>query len=102
MHLTMVHVQVKPEHVDEFIAATRLNHDGSIREQGNLRFDVLQSEDDSTRFLLQEVFASPEAAAEHKTTPHYLEWRETVADWMASPRDGKRYRVLAPEDVTAW
>ena len=102
MHLTMVHVHVKPERVKEFVAATRRNHMRSIQEDGNLRFDVLQSEDDPTRFVLYEVYASAEAAAAHKSTPHYHEWREAVADWMATPREGKRYRVLAPEDPTAW
>jgi autoinducer 2-degrading protein len=102
MHLTMVHVRVKPERVDDFIAATRRNHEGSIREEGNLRFDVLQSEDDRSSFVLYEVFASAEAAAEHKQTSHYLDWREAVANWMAEPREGRRYRVLSPEDPAAW
>ena len=102
MHLTMVHVHVLPERVDDFVTATRRNHERSIEETGNLRFDVLQSEDDPARFVLYEVFASPDAAAEHKTTPHYLEWRAMVAEWMASPREGKPYRVLVPEDPAAW
>jgi autoinducer 2-degrading protein len=48
------------------------------------------------------VYASAEAAAAHKETGHYHQWREMVADWMASPREGKRYRVLEPEDPAAW
>jgi autoinducer 2-degrading protein len=97
MHVTLVHVHVKPEQLEPFIAATRRNHEDSVREPGNVRFDVMQSEDDPTRFLLLEVFRDEESAAAHKTTQHYLTWREKVAAWMASPREGHRYRLLAPE-----
>jgi len=96
MHVTLVHVHVKPDKIEEFIAATRENHLASVKEPGNLRFDVLQSEDDPTRFVLYEAYRDAAAAAAHKNTPHYLKWRETVADWMAEPRKGVRYRGLLP------
>lgn len=96
MLVTMVHVQVKPENVQDFIAATRLNHESSVRETGNRRFDILQSPDDPARFVLYEAYASPEAAAAHKNTPHYSKWRDTVAPWMAVPRVGIPYKGLFP------
>lgn len=96
MHVTLVHVHVKPERVDEFLAATRRNHEGSVREPGNVRFDVLQSEDDPAHVVLVEMFRDVETAAAHKHTPHYLAWREEVADWMAAPREGRRFRLVAP------
>jgi autoinducer 2-degrading protein len=102
MHVTVVEIEVKPEHVEEFIAATRANHEGSIRENGNRRFDVLQFADDPTRFLLYEVYATVEAAAAHKTTAHYLAWRDRVAPWMASRRKGIACRALCPEDPSLW
>ena len=46
MIVTSVTVYVKNEHVDAFIAATVENHEASVKEQGNMRFDVLQSMDD--------------------------------------------------------
>jgi autoinducer 2-degrading protein len=67
-----------------------------MREPGNLRFDVLQSPDDPTRFVLYEAYASAEAAAAHKATPHYLAWRDAVAPWMAEARVGTPYRGLFP------
>jgi len=100
--VTLVHVTVKPERVDDFIAATRANHEGSVREPGNLRFDVLQHSGDPSRFVLYEVYATPEAAAAHKNTPHYLTWRDRVADWMAAPRAGVSCRPLFPEDPAQW
>jgi autoinducer 2-degrading protein len=96
MLVTCVHVHVKPEHVEAFIAASAANHQASVQEAGNRRFDVLQSSEDPCRFLLYEAYDSAEAAAAHKQTPHYITWRDTVADWMAEPRRGVPYRSIAP------
>ncbi len=98
MHVTLVHVHVKPEFLEPFLAITQNNHEGARAEPGNLRFDVLQAEDDPTRFLFVEVYRDAQAAAAHKDTLHYMAWRDTVNDWMASPREGKRYRWIAPAD----
>jgi autoinducer 2-degrading protein len=97
MHVTLVHVQVKPEHTDDFIAATRLNHQASVLETGNRRFDVLQSPENPGQFILYEAYATAEAAAAHKETAHYLAWRDMVADWMAEPRQGIPYYGLFPK-----
>lgn len=96
MQVTLVHVHVKPEFVDDFIEATRKNHEASIDEDGNRRFDVLQSSDDATRFVLYEAYATAADATAHKQTAHYLQWRDTVAEWMAEPRQGIAYNGLFP------
>lgn len=96
MHVTLVHVQVKPEYVDDFIAAAQMNHEASIKEPGNLRFDILQSPDNPSHFIFYEAYTSAEAAAAHKQTAHYLTWRDKVADWMAEPRKGVPYVGLFP------
>jgi autoinducer 2-degrading protein len=96
MQVTLVHVHVKPEHVDDFIEASRLNHEASVKEPGNRRFDVLQSDTDPTRFVLYEAYTDAAEAAKHKQTEHYLMWRETVADWMAEARQGISYSGLFP------
>jgi len=98
MHTTLVHVRVKPEYIDDFIAATQLNHEASIQEPGNRRFDVLQSADIPGRFTLYEAYLSADAAAAHKKTAHYLTWRDSVAPWMAEPRQGIRYTGLFPKE----
>ena len=96
MHVTIVHVSVKPENIEEFKEACRVNHESSIKESGNLRFDVLQLADDPSKFVLYEAYKSPQDAAAHKDTAHYLTWRETVAEWMAEPRQGIVYNGLYP------
>lgn len=96
MHVTLVHVEVDPNQIDAFIAATRKNHEASIKEPGNRRFDVLQDSENQNRFILYEAYASADAAAAHKQTPHYQAWREAVADMMSKPRTGVRYDGLFP------
>ena len=96
MYVTLVNIHVRPEHLAEFIDVTRANHEGSIREPGNLRFDILQSVDDPTRFIAYEAYADEASAKAHKETAHYLAWRDTVAGWMVEPRVGVRYDGLLP------
>ncbi|MEN6308383.1 MAG: antibiotic biosynthesis monooxygenase [Anaerohalosphaeraceae bacterium] len=102
MHVTCVTVQVKADHIEDFIRATIENHKCSVQEPGNLRFDLLQHGQNPCQFLLYEAYASDETAAAHKKTAHYLKWRDTVADWMAAPREGTRYQILCPADKTQW
>ncbi len=86
MIATLVYVDVKPEYAEAFLAASIENHNGTRKEPGNVRFDVLKSDDDPTQFVLYEVFADEAAAKAHKETAHYLKWRDTVAPYMNSPR----------------
>ena len=96
MVATTVMVHVKVDRIEEFKNACIENHEASVKEPGNVRFDVLQLKEDPARFLLYEAYTSDEAAAAHKQTPHYLTWRETVADWMAEPRRGIPYVAVRP------
>jgi (4S)-4-hydroxy-5-phosphonooxypentane-2,3-dione isomerase len=96
MYVTIVNIHVKKQHIQDFIAATKLNHLASVKEPGNRRFDVLQMANDASHFVLYEVYDTAEAAAAHKKTAHYLQWRETVSDWMATVRTGTVYNGLFP------
>jgi (4S)-4-hydroxy-5-phosphonooxypentane-2,3-dione isomerase len=102
MILTCVYVHVKPETINDFIEASEMNYNGSVKEPGNLRFDFVQQADDTCRFMLYEAFESEESAVAHKTTAHYLKWRDTVKDMMAEPRYGVRYNILEPKERSEW
>lgn len=102
MIATAVIIYVKPEHVEEFIKATRENHKQSVAEPENLRFDFLRSADDPNRFMLYEVYTGPEGATAHKETAHYKKWKETVAPWMEKPREGLKHEVILPESPEQW
>lgn len=97
MYVVSVRIQVKPEHVEAFIAATRDNHRGTRREPGNLRFDLVRAVDDPARFLLYEVYHDEAAFRAHQQTAHYFLWRDTVAPWMAAPREAAKWTSVEPE-----
>ncbi len=99
MYVVCVTVFVLPQHVEAFKAATFDNARGTRREPGNVRFDVLQREDDPTRFLLYEAYRTPGDFTAHQQTAHYLRFKEAAAPWMAEPRVGVRHRSLFPEDA---
>lgn len=93
-----VHARVKPDAVEAFRAASIENSRESLREPGVARFDVVQSTEDPTRFVLVEVYRNADAPATHKATAHYARWRDAVADLMAEPRSAVRYVNVAPDD----
>jgi quinol monooxygenase YgiN len=98
MQVVFVHVRVKPEYIEQFKALTLYNASNSVKEPGIARFDVVQSEEDATRFVLIEAYRTPEAPARHKETAHYARWRDGVADLMAEPRSAVRYEsVFLPD-----
>ena len=99
MLVVHVHVDVKPESVEAFREATLANARASVQEPGVARFDVIQQQDDATKFVLVEVYRTPEDPARHKETSHYQTWRDTVADMMATPRSSVKYANVFPDDA---
>jgi quinol monooxygenase YgiN len=99
MHLVHVHIHVKTEFVEAFKQVTLENAAKSVKETGNIRFDVLQQAEDPTRFILVEIYRTAEASAAHKETAHYRLWRDAVMKMMAEPRQGIRFVNLFPQDA---
>lgn len=99
MHATLIQLHIKLDHLADFLNAVKANHEASVQEPGNLRFDVLQSRVDPTRFLLYEVYTSAKAAADHRETAHYKEWSAQVPEWLASERKATEYRCLHPSQT---
>jgi (4S)-4-hydroxy-5-phosphonooxypentane-2,3-dione isomerase len=100
--ISCVHLRVKPENRDAFMAESLEDARNSIHEPGNLRFDVLQQADDPNCFLLYEVYRDEAGAKAHKETPHYKRWAEAVKDWMAEPRTSVKYTPMFPDDLRQW
>ncbi len=98
MLIVHVHVHVKPEAVEAFKEATVENARNSVQEPGIARFDVIQQNDDPTRFILVEVYRTADDPARHKETAHYKKWRDTVADMMAEPRQSVKFTNIFPDD----
>ncbi len=96
MLVVHVHVQVKADQVEAFIAATLENACASVAEPGIARFDVIQQQDDPTRFVLVEVYRTQDDPGRHKETAHYQKWRDAVAEMMAVPRTSVKYANAFP------
>jgi len=97
MLIVHVNVHVKPEAVEMFKSASADNARASVKEPGIARFEVLQRQDDPTRFLLVELYRTPEAPAAHKETKHYQIWRDAVAPMMAEPRASVKFANVFPD-----
>lgn len=98
MFIVHVLVSVKPDKIEAFKTATSENARCSLREPGIARFDAVQQLDDPTRFVLVEVYRTPDDANRHKETAHYAQWRDTVAEMMAAPRTGITYANVFPDE----
>ena len=98
MFIVHVYVHVKPESVEAFREATLENARSSVQEPGVAHFDVIQQLDDPARFVLVEVYRTPEDPARHKETTHYRTWRDTVAEMMAEPRTSVKYANIFPDE----
>jgi (4S)-4-hydroxy-5-phosphonooxypentane-2,3-dione isomerase len=96
MFIVHVDVRVNPADVEAFKLATIENARQSVEEPGIARFDVVQQQDDPTRFVLAEAYRTPEGAAAHKETAHYQTWRDTVESMMAQPRTSAKYSNVFP------
>jgi (4S)-4-hydroxy-5-phosphonooxypentane-2,3-dione isomerase len=98
MFILIVHIHIKPEHVEAFRKATLENARNSIQEEGIARFDLLEQTDDATRFVLYEVYRDPGAPAKHRETAHYNAWVQKVADMFAEPRTRTTFYNVFPSD----
>ena len=96
LHVT---VQVKPEHVPEYLEAVR--HDAEHSEQdepGCLRFDVIQDRDHANRFYYYEVYKDEAALEAHRQSPHFKLYVEKTSAWLAAPPERRFGKNLIPAD----
>lgn len=98
MFIVHVFVHVHRQDVEAFKDASIENARNSIREPGVARFDVIQQQDDPTRFVLVEVYRTADDPLRHKETQHYEKWRDTVADMMAEPRTSMKFSNVFPDE----
>jgi len=98
MLIVHVRVLVKLQFIGQFLAATIENARLSLLEPGIARFDILQDKAHPELFVINEVYRTPEAPAQHKTTAHYLKWRDAVAEMMAEPRASVQFSNVVPLD----
>ncbi len=96
MLVVIVHVHVKNEFIGAFSKASVENAANSLNEEGLSLFDVIQENEDPSRFVLLEVYRDEAAAKAHKDTAHYKKWRAAVEEMMAEPRYSVKYHDVFP------
>src|SRR5574337_2209824 len=97
LHVT---IQVKPEHVAEFLEVVRSDAAHSDRDEpGCLRFDVVQDRDDPNRFYYYEVYRDEAALEAHRQTPHFKFYAEKTRDWMAAAAERRSGKNVIPADA---
>jgi len=96
MFIVHVFVHVKSDRVEDFKSASIENARNSLEEPGIARFDVIQQQNDPSRFDLVEVCRTANDPARHKETQHYQKWRESVEEMMAVPRQSVKYQNVFP------
>lgn len=93
MLVQVVYLEVQPEKREAFLAEARANIQASRAETGVIQFDLLQQNNDPTRFMLYEVYRDESALEAHRHTSHFQRWAERGAPLLK----GERVRVLYRE-----
>lgn len=77
-------------------AADLLAHlaEASRKEEGNLRFDVLQHTMRANHFTVIEEWQSPKALDNHAASAHTKEYRNALAPIAGSPLDERFYKLI--------
>ncbi|MGC9445585.1 antibiotic biosynthesis monooxygenase [Cereibacter sphaeroides] len=71
MLIQLVNIKVQDGTRETFLEAFRLNCDGTRKEPGNIRFDLLHDPADENNFFVYEIFESEAALDAHRQTDHY-------------------------------
>jgi len=86
MRILHVYLHIQPEKIEAFKELASYNAANSNQEEGCSRFEVLQQEDDSTRFMLIEHYRDEAAVEAHRQTAHYARWAATINDLTQGER----------------
>lgn len=90
MIVQVVHLEVQPDKLNEFLVEAKKIASESLKEPGITQFDLLQMEDDRHRFMLYEVYNTRQALEAHRQTGHFTRWVEKGVPLLA----GERVRVI--------
>ena len=96
-HVTL---QVKPEHLAEFIEIARHNAEHSVQDEpGCVRFDVIQDTDDPNRFYLYSVYRDAAATEAHFQMPHFNVYFEKSRSLLVGTPERRLGRNISPSDA---
>ena len=90
--------KILPEHVGDYLKNMKICAEASNKEQGCVRYEVLQDTEDSTIFCLLQVFRDEAAYQEHQDAEHHRHWIELSGGWRdLSGRRIHEMHYITPE-----
>ncbi|MBI3153101.1 MAG: antibiotic biosynthesis monooxygenase [Chloroflexi bacterium] len=94
MYVLSVTAHVLPNKVETFLHIIMEYALATRKESGNVRYDILQSEDDPSCFVIYEAYRTKEDFMIHRETPHSARWKTETEFLMAKPRERIRCQSL--------
>ena len=87
MYALTVTAHVLESETETFLQKTLECALATRKENGNVRYDILQSEDCISCFVIYEVYRTKEDFLFHRETPHSIKWKTETESIMAKPRE---------------
>lgn len=93
-----VELEVAEGQLENFLSAIRKNQQATLAEPGCSHFDLIRLDREGQWFAFYEIYRDADAFyVEHRNYPHYLEWREAVAETVVTGSQ----KITAGERLTA-
>ncbi|HZO03061.1 MAG TPA: putative quinol monooxygenase [Burkholderiales bacterium] len=80
----VVNIRIKPENVDSFMQALKVNAREARKEPGCRQFEVLVDPKENTKVMLFEVYDDEKAFEAHQATPHFKKYLAEAVPMLAS------------------
>lgn len=96
MHAFILHAHTRPEQAEAFEQLFLAYVEPSRAEPGCIEYHMLRDAQDPTLFIFYEVWASPEALAEHMALPHMRAFHERRLDYLRRDFEIREILMLSP------
>jgi quinol monooxygenase YgiN len=90
----LTHVDVFPVHKDQAVELVKTQADAARKDDGNLRYDVVQGDGHPNHFTLVEVWRDRKAFDAGVTTPHNKEFRDKLTPLEGALYDERLYQAV--------
>jgi quinol monooxygenase YgiN len=90
----VTHIDVTGDHKDDCVKLLRVMSDGTIREPGNLRYDVFQQKSRPNHFTVVEAWVNRKALADHAAALPTRAFRQQLLPMAGALYDERIYVIL--------
>jgi quinol monooxygenase YgiN len=90
----VTHIDVTGDHKDDAVALLRSMHDDTVKERGNLRYDVFQQKNRPNHFTVVEAWTDWDAQSKHEAEPHTRAFRQKLLPMEGALYDERIYTAL--------